>query len=80
MTGVLMSASQLALFPPFIKVVGIAAFQRLGFLVGIPAFLAVPAVKMLSWNYPTLFAASVVVNMLAMSSLWAVSESIQRCS
>lgn len=74
-TGVLMSVFQLVFFPPFIKVVGIAAFQRLGFLISIPAFLAVLAVKMLiSWNYPSLFAASVVANTLALCSLWAVSE------
>lgn len=88
MTGVLMSVFQLVFFPRFIKVVGIAAFQRLGFLVCIPAFLAVPFIKMLSWNYPTLFAASVVANSLALSSLWVVSDchysiagkNKQRCS
>eukprot|EP00752_Nemacystus_decipiens_P004106 g3756.t1 len=72
-TGVLMSTVQLVFFPPLIKVVGIAAFQRLGFVVGIPAFLAVPVIKMLSWNYPSLFAASVAANAFVLCSLWAVN-------
>lgn len=76
-TGVLMSVFQLFLFPPVIKVVGIATCQRLGFLVGILSLLAVPAIKALSWNYPSLFAASAVANSFALCSLWVVSIEVQ---
>eukprot|EP00752_Nemacystus_decipiens_P006569 g5915.t1 len=73
MTGVLMTAFQLALAPPVIKIIGIAAWQRLGFLVGVPAIAAVPAVKLLSWNNPSLFAVSVIANTLSLCSLSAVN-------
>lgn len=83
-TGVLMTVFQLVVFPPVIKAVGVATWQRIGFVAGIPAFLAVPAVKMLSWNYPSLFAASVGANTLTLCSLGAVRSSImpntRRCS
>lgn len=69
-----MGVLQLVLFPPLIKVVGIAMWQRLGFFFGVLAFLAVPAVKTLSWNYASLFVASVVTNTLVMCSLGAVSD------
>lgn len=72
-TGVLMSLIQLLVVPPVIKLVGIATWQRLGSVIGIPAFIAVPSVTMLSWNYSSLFAVSVTANTLVFCSLAAVS-------
>ena len=73
-TGVLMTAFQLLLAPPVINVIGIASWQRLGFIVGVPAMAAVPAATLLSWNYPFLFVMSVVANTLSMCALGAVSD------
>ena len=73
-TGMLMTLLEVVLSPPFIKIVGIGTWQRLGFIVGVPAIVAVPAVKLLSWNYPSLFVVSVIVNTLALCALGAVSE------
>lgn len=77
MTGVLMAVFQLLLFPPLIKVVGIATCQRLAFLASVPALLVVPAVKMLSWNYPSLFTVSVTANTLANCCVGVVSEAVE---
>lgn len=77
MTGVLMTVLEVVLSPPFIKAVGIGTWQRLGFLVGVPAIAAVPAVKLLSWNYPSLFGVSVIANTLALCALGAVSEATE---
>lgn len=68
-----MAVLQLFILPPIMKVVGIGTWQRLGCVVGVLAFLAVPAVKALSWNYPSLFAASVTVNTFALCGAAAVS-------
>ena len=68
-----MAVCQLVLFPPFIKMVGIMTWQRLGCVVGIAAFVAVPAVKSLSWDYTSLFVVSVLVNAISTFCLGAVS-------
>lgn len=73
MAGALMGLLQLVIFPPLIKILGIATWQRLGIIFGALAFLAVPAVRTLSWNSPSLFAASVVANTLVICSMGAVS-------
>lgn len=68
-----MATCQLVVFPPFIKMVGISAWQRLGCGVGVAAFVAVPAVKTLSWGYNSLFFGSVLVNATVALCLGAVS-------
>lgn len=77
LTGLLMAVSQLVLFPSFIKTVGIATWQRLGCIIGVPAIITIPSVKMLSWNHPSLFAVSVTANTLTNCSLGAVSRLIE---
>eukprot|EP00903_Cladosiphon_okamuranus_P022385 g20588.t2 len=72
-TGVLMTVLEVFLSPPFVKAVGVGTWQRLGFIVGVPAVAAVPAVKLLSWNYPSLFVVSVIANTLALCALGAVN-------
>lgn len=72
-TGLLMAVLQLILFPPLINVVGIATWQRMGSVIGIPAFIAISNVKILSWNYSSLFAVSVIANTLTNCCLGAVS-------
>ncbi|CAM9145508.1 unnamed protein product, partial [Hapterophycus canaliculatus] len=64
LTGLLMAAFQLSMFPPIIKAIGLTAWQRIGFILSSLAFLTVPAVKMVSWNYASLYAASVAANTL----------------
>ncbi|CAM9645936.1 unnamed protein product [Ectocarpus fasciculatus] len=72
MTGVLMAFCELFLFPPLIKLVGITTWQRLGCRTGIAAFLAIPAVKVFSWDFNSLVGFSVAVNTLANCSCAAV--------
>ena len=69
-----MAVCQLVLFPPFINMVGIANYQRLGCGVGVAAFLAIPGLPSISWDDDSLFSLSVIVNCLVMCSLGAVSE------
>ncbi|CAN0090137.1 unnamed protein product [Ectocarpus sp. 4 AP-2014] len=73
MTGFFMACFQLLLLPPLIKVVGITNWQRVGFCVGALAFIAIPSVRSLSWNYSSLFSASVAVNTFASCGLAAVT-------
>ncbi|CAM9674846.1 unnamed protein product, partial [Ectocarpus sp. 6 AP-2014] len=73
MAGLLLAVCQLVLFPPFIKMVGITYFQRLGCGVGVAAFLAVPGLTSIGWDYDSLFSLSVVANNLIMCSLGSIS-------
>ncbi|CAN0081848.1 unnamed protein product [Ectocarpus sp. 12 AP-2014] len=73
MTGLFMACFQLLFLPPLIKVVGITNWQRVGFCVGALAFIAIPSVRSFSWNYASLFSASVVVNTFASCGLAAVT-------
>ncbi|CAM9856631.1 unnamed protein product, partial [Ectocarpus sp. 12 AP-2014] len=73
MTGLFMACFQLLLLPPLIKVVGITNWQRVGFCVGALAFIAIPSVRSFSWNYPSLFSASVAANTFASCGLAAVT-------
>eukprot|EP00752_Nemacystus_decipiens_P004782 g4353.t1 len=61
-SGLVLALCLLILFPPLIKLLGMTAWQRLGWLVSIPCFIAIPAAKTLSWNYPSLFTAATVAN------------------
>eukprot|EP00903_Cladosiphon_okamuranus_P010972 g10363.t1 len=72
-TGVLMAFCQVFVFPPSIKMVGIMTWQRLGCGVGVFAFVAVPAVKTFSWDYNSLFIASVLVNAISTFCIEAVN-------
>lgn len=74
MSGVLLAVCQFVLFPPFVKMAGVTNFQRLGYGVGVAAFLAIPGLPSIGWDYNSLFSLSVVVNNLVMCSLSAVSE------
>lgn len=74
MAGLLLAVCQLVLLPPFIKMVGITNFQRLGCGVGVAAFLAVPGLTSIVWDYDSLFSLSVIANNLIMCSLGSVSE------
>lgn len=74
MTGLFMGCVQMLLLPPIIKMVGITNWQRVGFCVGALAFIAIPSVRSLSWNYRSLFSASVAANTFAACGLSAVSE------
>eukprot|EP00752_Nemacystus_decipiens_P004783 g4354.t1 len=61
-SGLVLALCLLILFPPLIKLLGMTAWQRLGWLVSIPCFIVIPAAKTLSWNYPSLFTAATVAN------------------
>lgn len=78
MTGLFMACFQLLLLPSLIKVVGITNWQRVGFVVGALAFIAIPCVRSLSWNYPSLFSASVAANTFASCGVAAVSDESAR--
>ncbi|CAM9173942.1 unnamed protein product [Ectocarpus sp. 12 AP-2014] len=59
MTGYIMVVAQLLMSPSAIKVLGAVTWTRTGCLLGISTLLAIPNPKLFSWNYTTLFAASV---------------------
>ncbi|CAM9273702.1 unnamed protein product, partial [Ectocarpus sp. 6 AP-2014] len=73
MTGCMMVVAQLFIFPSVIKIIGAVAWMRTGCLLGISAFLATPNAKLFSWNYTTLFAASVASVTVVNCCLAAVS-------
>ncbi len=72
MTGVLLAALQLAVFPRVIRRVGIVTWQRAGCLLGVPVFLAIPLARTLSWGEGSLFAVSVLGNVLASCGIGSV--------
>lgn len=74
MTGVIMAVAQLVIFPPVIKILGVVKWMRIGCLLGISTFLAIPNVTFFSWNYSTLFAVSVAGVTVVNCCLAAVSE------
>lgn len=70
-----MAVFQLSMFPPIIRLIGLTAWQRIGFALSALAFLTVPAVKVVSWNYASLYAASVTANTFVNCGMSAVSGS-----
>lgn len=48
MTGAIMAVAQLFIFPPVIKVLGAVKWMRIGCLLGISTFLAIPNVTFFS--------------------------------
>lgn len=72
MAGVVMAVFQLGVFPIIIKVVGITAGQRVGFVLSAFAFVAIPAGTSLSWNYASLYAVFVTAIAVINCSLSAV--------
>lgn len=73
-TGAIMSVCQLAVFPPLIKTVGTLRWQRFGCVVGIPALIAVPSAKLLSWDDTSLYIFLVANDAVVYSSLQAVRQ------
>lgn len=73
-TGFLVAGFTLILSPFGIKALGLTTWQRTGCLLSMPARLAIPAVKALSWNYPSLFAVSVATYTVDFAALGAVSK------
>lgn len=71
--GVIMAVAQLFIFPSVIKYIGAVKWMRIGCLLGISAFLAVPNVTFFSWNSSTLFAMSVAGVTVVNCCLAAVS-------
>ncbi|CAM9812117.1 unnamed protein product [Laminaria digitata] len=56
--GLIVATLLFAVFPCAIKALGMTTWQRTGCLVGIPAFIAIPNARLLSWNDSGLFAVS----------------------
>eukprot|EP00904_Undaria_pinnatifida_P010340 jgi/Undpi1/6436/HiC_scaffold_20.g08917.m1 len=65
--GILMMILDLGIIPHLTQRVGVVTWQRAGCIVGVPAFLAVPCVRMFTWDDSSLFVASVVTQLLAFS-------------
>lgn len=57
--GLIVAMLQFFVFPGVVKVLGITIWQRIGCLVGIPAFLVASGAQSLSWNNISLFVVSV---------------------
>ncbi|CAM9212872.1 unnamed protein product [Ectocarpus sp. 12 AP-2014] len=68
-TGTLLAICTLGIYPRLIKMMGIVMWQRIGCLLGIPIFLAVPNAKFVSWNESSLFVVSALTNFLAFYSI-----------
>ncbi|CAM9962781.1 unnamed protein product, partial [Laminaria digitata] len=62
--GLIVAALLFCVFPRAIKVLGVTYYQRLGCLVGIPAFIAIPNARALSWNDNGVFLVSVSCTVL----------------
>lgn len=71
-TGIVLAICTLGIFPRLIKMMGIVTWQRIGCLLGVPIFLAVPNAKFLSWNESSLFVVSALTNFLAFYSITTV--------
>lgn len=77
LTGIILAVLQLGIFPPTIRCVGIVNWQRAGCLLGVPVFLAVPNARFFSWNESSLFAVSVLDNILSNCCISSVSEALK---
>lgn len=73
-TGIVLGVLQLVVFPRVVERVGIVAWQRAGWLLGMIAFVVVPNIRGLSWNSPSLFAMGVTGSLLVNSCTSAVRE------
>eukprot|EP00903_Cladosiphon_okamuranus_P005915 g5848.t1 len=73
MTGVIMAVAQLVIFPPVIKILGAVKWMRIGCLLGIFTFLAIPNVTFFNLGYSELFAMSVAGVTVVNCCLAAVS-------
>ena len=62
--GLIVAAMLFFVFPRAIKVLGVTTYQRLGCLVGIPAFIAIPNARSLSRNDTGVFWVSVACTVL----------------
>lgn len=78
-TGAIMAVAQLFIFPPIIKILGAVKWMRIGSLLGITTFLAIPNVTFFSWNYSALFAMSVAGVTVINCCLAAVSALKLEC-
>lgn len=72
-SGVIVGVLQLVVFPKIVKVVGITIWQRIGCLMCVPCFVAIPNAKAISWDDSSLFMASVVITTLLYSFQGMVS-------
>ena len=71
--GLFLMVLQLGIIPHATEQVGIVKWQRVGCIVGVPAFLAVPCARLFSWSDTSLFVELVVADVLATCCLSAVS-------
>lgn len=71
-TGILLAICTLVIFPRLIKMMGVVTWQRIGCLLGVPIFLAVPNAKFFSWNESSLSVVSALSNFLAFYSITTV--------
>ncbi|CAN0434045.1 unnamed protein product [Ascophyllum nodosum] len=71
-TGIVLGVLQLVVFPRVVERVGMVAWQRAGWLLGMIAFVVVPNIRGLSWNSPSLFAMGVAGNLLVNSCTSAI--------
>ena len=72
MGGLALIVLQLGVIPHVTKHVGIVSWQRAGCIVGVPAFLAVPCARLLSWGDTSLFVVLAGTNILTMCCVSAV--------
>lgn len=73
-TGVIVGVVQLVVFPRAIKVFNITTWQRVGCVMAVPAFFAVPYTKDVSWNERSLFVLSVASMTLVYCFMSMVSQ------
>lgn len=64
---------QLVMIPLMVKKIGPSTCQRIGCLVALPTFLAIPCAKLISWDDTSLFIVSVQTNLLVAFCIAAVS-------
>eukprot|EP00904_Undaria_pinnatifida_P012601 jgi/Undpi1/8471/HiC_scaffold_25.g10938.m1 len=74
--GMAVAALQLVIFPPLIKALGITAWQRIGGLLAIPAFVAVPCTTRFSSNDNSLLFMSTASTSLVYCSTAMVNLSL----
>ncbi|CAN0142038.1 unnamed protein product [Ascophyllum nodosum] len=85
-TGLAVLVFQLVVYPRMIKVMGMQCSQRIGSLVGVPVFLAIPLLSLLhdaGWvlvaaNLVVLFAINITANMIFISIALATNNAVDR--
>lgn len=76
--GAIMVVLQLVVFPRVLKVLKFTICQRIGCILAVPAFIAVPYGKSLSWNDRSLFVVSVASTSLVYCSTAVVSRILKQ--